>query len=156
MTTMLNVAESLKTVRGVIVRRRAVTQPVVLDILSQLATAHPLAPARQFVQAAAKAITAHEGEPMTLADALIDALLSSRSALECNGKEKLRRFRLARQIEAALEADPLHTCVLASDDVDFLDTCAGEHFAPAVYGVVHEHLYPTAKTAVSVVHNAHT
>lgn len=153
MTTMLNVADQLKTVRGVVVRRRAITQPVVLDILGQLATAHPTVPARQFVQAAATAIAAHEGEPMTLADALIDALLSSRSALECSGKEKLRRFRLARQVEAALEsgadAAPGHVCVLASEDVDFLDGCAGEHFAPAVYGVIHEHLYPVAKTATA-------
>lgn len=144
---MLNVAEQLKTVRGVVVRRRAITQPVVLDILGQLATAHPTVPARQFVQAASAAIVAHEGEPMTLADALIDALLSSRSALECSGKEKLRRFRLARQIEAALEAEGKHMCVLASEDVDFLDGCAGEHFAPAVYGVMHEHLYPVARSA---------
>lgn len=144
MTTTLNVATPLKTVRGVIVRRRAITQPVVLEILERAAAAHPTAQARQLAPAIASAINAYEGDAMTLADAVIDALLSSRGAVEASGREKLRRYRLARRVESALvSSDPLHQCVLASDDIDFIDTCAAEHYAAAVYGAIHDALYPT-------------
>jgi len=79
-----------------------------------------------------------QGEDLTLGDVSIEALLNTKSASTASGKEKLRRFALAKQIKAGGKQN-----LSTKKDCSFLDDCLAEYLTnPMAYGSANGMLFP--------------
>lgn len=99
-----------------------------LRTVGSIAAANPQANLATVLKTASRMIAEAEGQQMTLGDALLDALLCGKAAEEGTGKDKLRRWNLAKKIEAGSPVE------LEAGDVTFLDDCLASAFKAAVYG----------------------
>lgn len=132
----VNPLTALLDIAGTPIRRVAVDWRDTLRTVGTIAAQSPVGtPVQRVLEAAAQAIGNAEGTAMTLADAVVEALLAGRSAESCEGSEKLRRWELACRFRAAGDA-----LDLKADEVVFVQKCLAETFRPGVYGPAHDAL----------------
>lgn len=134
----INPKSPLVALDGNCIRRIAVDWREALATVASIAERASGAPLHKVLEATAQSIGQAEGTGMVLADAVADAMLSSKSAQECSGAEKLRRWELAVTFTKAAAASEM--VELKAEDLVFIDTALAETYKPAVYGPAHEAL----------------
>lgn len=112
-----------------------------LSTVAAIAARQPGLSTSQAVEQAAKVFGEAEGA-LTLGDAVVEALLSSKQAQECPAREKLRRWELAKRFarNGVLE--------LVAEDVVFVGAALGEHYKPSIYGPAYDALNRITACAV--------
>lgn len=117
----------LLSITGAPLRRVAVEWRDALRTVNAMAQRAPGTPITSTIEQAAKMIGEAEGSGMTLGDAVIDALLSSKSE-EGSGREKLKRWELALRFRS------MEPQGLTAEEVVFVDGCLAQAFKVGVYG----------------------
>ena len=110
------------------VRRIGLSWQDALRAVGSVGMANPTANLVTILKTTQRTIADAEGDQMTLRDALLDALLTGKAADECTAELKLKRWNLAKKIEAS------ETIELEAKEVVFLDDCLASTFKTAVYG----------------------
>lgn len=124
---------TLYALNGNPIRKIGIDWRDALSTVAALAIRQPGITTGQAVEQASKVFSEAEGA-LSLGDAAVEALLSSKQAQECPAREKLRRWELAKLFA---RKEPLR---LPAEDIVFVGVALGEHYKPSVYGPAHDAL----------------
>lgn len=91
------------------------------------------------------ALKSPDGAILTLGDICIEALLMTQANTQIDGKEKYKRYELAKALDGATEAD------LSAEDVTLIKKLVGDIYTPLVVGLVYDALEGKTKTKISMV-----